>query len=131
MKVYLSHSIRGKYGKDATPSQMKANCDRVLKVAEEISAVLPSVELYIPAEHEDFVSIAYRDKYLNEQQILEIDCKIIDGCNGVIIYCPPDDPINGGRTIEREHAIATSKPLLIFQASGEAINWLTQQIMRG
>lgn len=130
MRFYLSHSIRGKYGKDATPTQMKENCDRIIALADHIREAVPSVTLYVPAEHEDFVQIAFFDGYLNEQQILEIDCKIIDRCDGVIIFCPPDDPICGGRTIEHEHAIATGKPVLIFQASSEAISWLTQQIMR-
>ena len=130
MRYYLSHSIRGKYGKDATPSQMKANCDRIINIADDIRFALPSVELYVPAEHEDFVLNAFLNGYMNEQQILAVDCMIIDKCDGVIIFCPPDDPICGGRTVEREHAIVTSKPMLIFQSSGEAINWLTHQITR-
>lgn len=130
MRHYLSHSIRGKYGKGATPTQMKENCDRILKIVETIHEALPDIKLYIPAEHEDFVYIAFKDGYLTEQQVLEIDCKIIDKCDGIIIFCPPDDPIQGGRLIEWEHAIATSKPMLVFQASGEAISWLTQQLLR-
>ncbi len=130
MRFYVSHSIQGKYGEDATPAQMKENCDRVIKVCEVIRRMLPYVDLYVPAEHEDFVGIAYADKYLTRDQILEIDCKIIDRCDGVIIFCPADDSICGGRTVEREHAIATSKPVLIFQASGEAISWLTHQVTR-
>ena len=130
MRYYLSHSIRGKYGKDATPSQMKENCDRVVLIAKFIRRTVPAAELYVPAEHEDFVSIAYRDKYLTEQQILEIDCKIIDNCDGVIVFCPPDDPINGGRKVEYDHAVATNKPVLIFEASGQAVSWLTKQLLR-
>lgn len=130
MRFYLSHSIRGKYGKNATPSQMKANCDRVLKVAKFIRRVLPSVELYVPAEHEDFVYIAFKDKYLSESEVLEIDCKIIDKCNGVIVFCPSDDLINGGRVVEYRHAIDTRKPVLIFEAAVKAISWLTQQMLR-
>ena len=130
MKYYVSHSIRGAKGNAATPTDMKKNCDRIITLANMIRFNVPSVELYIPAEHEDFVGIAFHDKYLTERQVLEIDCKIIDGCDGVIIFCPSDDPICGGRTVEREHAIAISKPVLIFQASGEAISWLTHQITR-
>jgi len=130
MKFYLSHSIRGKYGKDATFTQMKENCDRVLLVAAEIREALPSVKLYVPAEHEDFVALAYREKYLNEQQILEIDCKIIDTLDGVIVYAPHDDPMQGGRAVEYEHAKATSKPVLIFERVEAAMSWLAHQILR-
>ena len=130
MRFYLSHSIRGKYGNKATPTQMKENCDRIMGIANTIREAIPAVELYIPAEHEDFIYIAFADGYLNEQQVLETDCKIIDTCDGVIIYTPADDPVQGGRAVECEHATATNKPVLIFQASGEAISWLTQQLLK-
>lgn len=130
IRFYLSHSIRGAKGATATPLQMEANCNKVLLVAAEIQRAVPMVDLYVPADHEDFVYVAFKDKYLTEQQILEIDCKIIDTRDGIIVYCPPDDPMCGGRTIEYEHALATGKPVLVFQAPGEAISWLTNQIMR-
>ena len=130
MRYYLSHSIQGKYGRDATPSQMKANCDRVLLVAAKIREALPSIELYVPAEHEDFVATAYRDKYLTIGQILEIDCKIIDTLDGVIVFTPLDDPIQGGRLVEYDHAIATNKPVVVFEYIWQAVEWLTHQIVR-
>ena len=130
MRYYLSHSIRGKYGKNATPSQVKENCDRAIALADHIREAVPAAELYVPALHEDFVGIAYAGKYLTEQQILEIDCKIIDTLDGVIVYSPPDDIMCGGRTVEYEHAVATNKPVLIFEEAQAAINWLTHQIMR-
>lgn len=129
MRYYLSHSIRGKYGKDATPTQMKENCDRIIGIANIIRSQL-DVDLYVPAEHEDFVYIAFKDKYLIENQILEIDCKIIDKCDGVIIFSPADDPMQGGRQVEYEHAVATGKPILLFACTHEAIDWLAHQIMR-
>lgn len=130
MRFYVSHSIRGAKGNAATPADMKANCDRILLLAECIQKALPSVKLYVPAEHEDFVGIAFHDNYITEHDILEIDCKIIDKCDGVIVYCPPDDPMCGGRTIEWEHALATSKPVVVFQTPEQAINWLANQIMK-
>lgn len=133
MKFYLSHSIRGKYGKDATPTQMAEQCAEAIKVGETIKMVFrkQDVEIYIPAEHEDFVNRAYATGMLTEQQILDIDCMIINDCDGVIIYCPPNDPIQGGRAVEYEHALATSKSVFIFQAPYEAINWIAGQLIRG
>lgn len=130
MRYYLSHSIQGKYGEDATPTQMKEACDQAIEIANRIRTALPSVELYVPAEHEDFVGISYADKYLTRDQILEIDCKIIDRCDGVIVFSPPGDPIQGGRATEREHAVATSKQVLVFSHEREAIKWLTDMIVR-
>ncbi len=132
MKFYLSHSIQGKYGKDATPTQMKENCDAAISIADAIRATLKNatVEIYTPAEHEDFVGIAYRDEYLTIEQVLEIDCKIIDTCDGVIVYVTPDDPLNGGRLVEYCHAEKTNKPVMIFQEMAPVISWLTHQIVR-
>ena len=131
MRYYLSHSIRGKYGKDATPSQTKANCNGIMKIADVIRCTLPMIELYVPAEHE-FPPVGYfiRKGYLTAEQALEIDCEIIDECDGVIVYCPLGDPIQGGRKIEYDHAVATNKPVLIFEASGQAVSWLTKQLLR-
>lgn len=129
MRYYLSHSIRGKYGKNATPTQMKENCDRIIEIANQIRGRI-GVNLYVPAEHEDFVYIAFKDKYLTEHQVLEIDCKIIDKCDGVLIYSPPDDPMQGGRMIEFQHAKDTNKPLHVFEYAEDAISWLAHQIMR-
>lgn len=129
MRYYLSHSIRGKYGKDATPVQMKENCDRIKEIAQTIRAQL-DVELYVPAEHENFVYIAFKDKYLTEHQVLEIDCKIIDGCDGVIVYSPEDDPVQGGRAVELEYARATNRPVYVFEYVTEVLGWLASQIMR-
>lgn len=131
MRFYLSHSIRGRHGKNATPTQMKSNCNRIKDIADQIRWEIPSVELYVPAEHEDFVYIAFKDKYLTEHQVLKIDCKIIDRCDGVIVFSPEDDPMQGGRAVEYEHAVATSKPVVLFAEVEEAVSWLTHQIMEG
>lgn len=124
MRFYLSHSIRGKYGKNATPAQMMERCQRAIMVANIIRATFPSIELYVPAEHEDFVQRAYRCGYLTEQQILNIDCMIIDDCEGTLIFAPPDDPMCGGRIVEWEHTIATSKPVVTFNEIEQACGWL-------
>ena len=130
MRYYVSHSIRGAKGVNATPMDMKNNCDRIIKVCKQISEALPNVDLYIPALHEDFVAIAFHDKYLTEQQVLKIDCKIVDNCDGVIVFSPDDDMMQGGRAVEYNHAIVTGKPAFIFGYVEEAISWLTHQIVR-
>lgn len=129
MRIYLSHSIRGKYGKDATPLQMKKNCDKAILIANLIRNALPSIEIYCPAEHEDFVGIAYYDKYLTEIQILNIDCQIVGGCEGVIIYVPEGDEIQGGREIEYDYAIAHNKRVWRFDNIETVINQLAEYIL--
>ncbi|RLD97119.1 MAG: hypothetical protein DRI92_06150, partial [Aquificota bacterium] len=82
IRIYMSHTIRGKHGNKATPAQMQANKDRALQFANCLRAYfldwermdgLPPVDLYVPAEHDEFVELAWKKKYLNIDQILEID----------------------------------------------------------
>jgi len=129
MKFYLSHPIRGKLGKDATNTQMKVNCDKAILIANMIRNVLPSIEVYVPAEHEDFVHTAYQKHYVTEKQILDVDCTIIDGCDGVIIYVPEGDELQGGRKVEHDYAIS-KKPVFIFENVEKIINRLANYLLR-
>ena len=129
MKFYLSHSIRGKYGNTATNMQMKENCEKAILIANLIRNALPSIEIYCPAEHEDFVLTAYQKHYITEKQILDVDCSIIDNCTGVIIYVPEGDVLQGGRKIEFEYA-KDKKLVLIFKDVEDIINQLAEFILR-
>ncbi len=132
MKIYISHSIRGKYGKNATETQMIENCNAIKLVAKRLRETFTGVEFYVPAEHEDFVYIAFHDHYLNEREILEIDCKIIDkSCDTVMVHVPEGDELQGGRKIEYDFAVKNNIPVVVFKRTDEAINWLSHFIMRG
>lgn len=130
MKFYLSHSIRGKHGANATPTQMKENCDKAILMANVLRATFPSIEIYVPAEHEAIVIRAFRHGWFDEKKILEIDCEIIDTCEGVIIYVPDGDELQGGREIEYNHAFDTAKPVHIFNETDDVISWLTHYLLR-
>lgn len=130
MRFYVSHSIRGKYGKNATHTQMKANCDAIMEIVTQLRGMFP-VEFYIPAEHEDFVHRAYREKYMTEKQILDVDCFIIgETCDAVIIYVPEGDFLQGGRLVEFNFAEDNNIPVFLFQNVNEAISWITKFIIR-
>ena len=133
MKVYLSHSIRGVKGSAATPTDMKNNCDRIIGVANAIRHTLHNaeVEIYVPAENERFVGISFRDGYLTEKQILEIDCKIIkEMCDIVIVNVPEGDILQGGRLVERDFAVANNIPVLVFSEILQAVEFITHEILR-
>ena len=131
MKVYLSHSIRGKYGNNATALQMKANCNAIIRVGEQIRETIPRLDLYIPAESEEFVAIALKKEYISIDEILDVDCTIIDNCDAVIVYIPDGDVLQGGRLIEYNHAIKTKKPVYVFSEVEQAIGYLTKLILQG
>jgi len=126
-KIYVSHSIRGPKGCNASDADMKKNCERIIKVVEKLRKLHPEIDFYVPAEHEDFVQKAYKKKYITEDQILKIDCEIIDECDMVAIFTPSDDPIvQGGRLVEKSHAFTTGKPVYQFRDFAELDNYLTK-----
>ena len=131
MKVYISHSIRGKAGKYATPTQMKDNCDAIIAIATKLRQTIPIAEFYVPAESEPFVQRAYDSGYIDEAEILNVDCKIIkDLCDAVIVHIPDGDELQGGRLVEWQFAIDNNIPVFIFRDVGEAISYVADTILR-
>lgn len=120
MKFYLSHPIRGKNGNKAINKTIEANCLKAAQIAHYIRQKIFGIQIYVPGEHDLFVQLAYKNQYLTEKQILNIDCQIIDQCDGLLLYVP-DDKIYGGCKIEQEHAIKTGKPVIIFFKKEEVI----------
>jgi hypothetical protein len=94
----------------------------------------PDIELdfYIPADHEDFVQIAYTDKYLPEKDILEIDCKIIkDRCDATIVYVPSWDVLQGGRKVEWKFCIENDLPVCVFERATQAAAAISEWVDAG
>jgi len=110
IKVYLSHSIRGKYGPKATDEQMKANCQRAINFVEMLRETCPFLQIHCPAEMEGFVATAYKMKVLSERQILNVDCEIVRQSDFLLVYSP-DNVISKGMQVEidfaRKHKITT------------------------
>ncbi len=131
MRFYLSHAIRGKAGPDASHDVQAKNCVAAIRVADYLRNLFPKLELYVPAENETFVQIAYDTGIICEDDILRIDCLIIDQQDGVLFYVPYDDELQGGRKIEYDHAVATNKPVCIFHTPEEAANYIRALYRRG
>lgn len=104
-KIYVSHSIRGKFGATATEEQMIANCERAVNFGRLLRLNFPQIEWYVPAEHDDFVRRAYKKNYLTESEILDVDCDILKTCNGLLVYSP-DEFISTGMKIEMDYALS-------------------------
>ena len=126
MRVYMSHSIRGKLGNNATPASLQENCLAAIEIGEEIRKACPWADIYIPAEHEDFVQKAYDKKYMTEEQILEIDCDIIAECDMLVIYVPAGDKLQGGRLVEHDFGINECMAIGLFKTPKDAIDFLTE-----
>ncbi len=111
IKAYISHSIRGKYGVDATDEQMEENNRRAIEFGKLMRKEFPNVNFYVPGDRDEFVVIAYRKKFLTEKQLLEVDCAIIDECNFMLVYSP-DDYISRGMKVEIDHCVYTHTPVI-------------------
>lgn len=130
MRVYLSHSIRGSAGEKASADLQDQNCKTAIEIAKILRRSVKKLNLYVPAENETFVKLAYDLGHLSEKQILDIDCKIIDQMDAVIVYVPQGDELQGGRMVEYHHATAIAKPVVIFHEISEAVHWLNAIALR-
>lgn len=122
IKIYMSHAIRGAKGPAATNADMQKNNIAAMRAASIIRQTLRSVEakyeveieIYCPADHDEFVMIAYRRGYLSETQILNVDCAIIERCQALIWYCGLGPSRGAG--IEMAHARANNIPIFELPA---------------
>ncbi len=126
LRAYLSHPVRGPLGDRATTHDMKRNYEYALEMADMIRTFVPTViDLHVPAEHEVFVCRAWKLGYLVEEQILEIDCDIIEEYNDVLLVFAPYGPPVGGCSVEIQCAEANNIPVIIFETFGEFVEKFT------
>lgn len=102
MKAYLSHCIRGIKGETATMDDMRHNCEAAIGYGNMLRKNMPELDLYIPAEHEDFVQRVYEAGWITVEQILDVDCSIISTKDIVIVYNP--EGISPGMRVEIDYA---------------------------
>lgn len=115
MKAYLSHPIRGLKGEQATEEDMQRNRDKATKMGDILNSLFKDMQVYTPASHDDFPAICYRDGYLTINDILEIDCKIMDDCDFLLVY-NFEGELSGGMKVEYEHAIKNGIPFWVIEA---------------
>lgn len=112
IKIYVCHSIRGKKGINATDENMRRNNDLAIIFGKALRRKIPGVEFYVPGDHDEFIIIAYRKKYLSEKQILDVDCEIVRRCSFMIAYTP-DGYLSRGMKVEIEYANENGIPVII------------------
>ena len=130
MRFYLSHPIRGKAGDKATVEDIQRNNETAITIANYIrNEITASIEIHVPAEMENFVDLAYRMDILSVEQILAVDCKIIEGCDAVLIYAPFGNIVSGCK-VELDHALRCYKPVFIFDCGSMAVEMIAQFVLR-
>lgn len=111
IRAYIGHSIRGKFGVNATDKQRDINSKKAIDFGNQLSTEFPNIDFYIPGLHQEFDCVAERSGYLIDKQILDIDCTIISRCNFLIVFSP-DDYISKGMQIEIDHAVFNNTPVI-------------------
>lgn len=115
MKTYLSHYIRGLKGEEATEEDIEKNCAGAIDYAKGFRYKYPNVDLYVPAESEPFVGACLQMKYLDIDQILDVDCKIIRTCDIVIVH-NPEILLSHGMITELNFAVQRGIPIVGYNA---------------
>ncbi len=126
--AYVSHSIRGKLGVNATPESMAENNRLAHEAAVLMRCILPEVHLYVPGEHDEVISLLYQDDRLKEGDILWADCEIIRGCAFLIAWSPGDF-ISIGMQIEINFAHTHKIPVYIVH-DVEELQTLKPEILK-
>jgi len=115
MKIYVSHPIRGIH-RDAGQAEIEANNLRAKIFGAALRLRYPQHEFHIPAEHEEFVALAHVGHYLSADEILSIDCQLIDRSDGVIFY-DHQARFSPGMLVENHHACQGNKPTAILSST--------------
>lgn len=113
IKAYLSHSIMGKMGSSATEEYIKSNNRKAVVMGKNIRGCFPEIDLHVPAECEAFVHRAYKMGHLTIDQILDIDCDIVDGVDLLLVF-NHENHISHGMKVEMDHAKEHNIPVVEF-----------------
>jgi len=130
MRFYLSHPIRGSKGTDATADDMRINNEAAIVVASYLRKyIVTAIDIHVPAEMEDFVMTAHCLGVLTEEEILAVDCKIIESCDAVLIFAP-EGTIGGGCKVELDYAIKHGIPVFIGKDAETLLDMTAEFIVR-
>ena len=105
-KCYLSHPIQGVHRNVSEVERnknMQYNNTVALAAGAAIRICCPHIDLYVPAEHEDFIVLAWKLGYLYEGPILDVDCGLIAQCDAVL-FLNHQRTYSHGMRIEAEKA---------------------------
>ncbi len=128
-RAYVSHSIRGKLGINATPESMAENNVKAHEAAVLMRCVIPEIHFYVPGEHDEVISLLYQDGRLKEGDILWADCEIIRQTCDILIAWASDGFISTGMRIEIKFARDHDIPVFIIE-DVESLQVLKPEILK-
>ena len=126
--AYLSHHIRGPKGDQSTQEDRDNNREDAGVARQAIEWVHPKLNIYCPGEGDLWAGVAMRRGLLTIEQVLEIDCAIIDTMDCVLIY-DRYNHMSGGMMVEKKHCCDTSKPFFYFRILNPATKVLLENFL--
>jgi hypothetical protein len=107
MKLYLSHPITGLPG--TTQDQRKDLLKRAIAFGKKLREC--GYDVHVPAECEGFVEVAHSMSLLTVDDILAVDCNIINMCDGVV-FLNLQGAFSHGMEVEFKHAVEQHKRMV-------------------
>jgi len=119
IKVYLSHYIRGPEGDKASKKTIDTNIAKTKAVCQQLRIRFGSnLDLYVPAEMDEFPRIALELDFLNVEQVLDIDCVIVSRCDALILL-DFEQCLSEGMKREKNTAIICGLPIYSLDGMDE------------
>jgi len=125
--IYVSHSIRGKLGDNATLESMAENNRKAIEFGAWLKASFPAYKFYVPGALDSFLVLAGINPAKIVEPLMNLDFAVIDLSIGMIVFMPDDYTSNGIRR-EIYHCVATGKPHSIVGSYGLQNPCLKQRV---
>ena len=129
VKIYISHSIRGKDDIKATKEVKDANNQKAMLFAKNLRKHFPNVLFYCPAEHEDWIQRALNKNIITIKDILNIDCDIVSEHHILLVYSH-DQYLSRGMLWEIQRAQHCGIPIIIAEDIIQAVYFLKAEFNR-
>ncbi len=109
-KIYISHSIRGREGNNATFETMAENNRKADEIGKRLAQLFPLFTFYVPGRLDKFLLENSLDPRSIVEELLGLDLAIIRQCVGVFMFMP-DGYISSGMAREENYALEINKPI--------------------
>lgn len=114
IRAYCSHSIRGYMGEKCPIKQRDFNKTKAIEWGKKLWIFFGSnLELYIPGANDDWAVVGMRKGFLTIDQVLDIDCGIVELCD-VLLIMDWENHISGGMLKEINTAKVLGIPYRVF-----------------
>lgn len=111
ISIYLSHPITGKAQDFSKSNMTKMNSIAELFARDLYDMFGDYIDLYVPALQDEFIMWAFAEMMLSVDNILDIDCKILEQRDLLVAY-NHEHELSHGMGIEIAHAMDKEVPVL-------------------